>query len=161
MIFLNRLSNEDLNLHKKLLIDLMRWFCVFSGYSRIWSLCHRRNVHAGQLHPADQVPLLWGFQEWVWPHAIMCALIWRSLQNSICLLSETKRSYQMSSFVETKALEQLTKTPVEFVEHPLPEELKDECVLFCCSSVVTSHTTHISHQTHDRKPGQVHLLFMP
>uniref|UniRef100_A0A8C9TQH9 Phosphoinositide phospholipase C n=1 Tax=Scleropages formosus TaxID=113540 RepID=A0A8C9TQH9_SCLFO len=27
------------------------------------------------------------------------------------------RSYQMSSFVETKALEQLTKTPVEFVEY--------------------------------------------
>ncbi|XP_067311022.1 1-phosphatidylinositol 4,5-bisphosphate phosphodiesterase beta-1 isoform X1 [Pseudorasbora parva] len=30
---------------------------------------------------------------------------------------KTKRSYQMSSFVETKALEQLTKTPVEFVEY--------------------------------------------
>uniref|UniRef100_A0A8C1GAB4 1-phosphatidylinositol 4,5-bisphosphate phosphodiesterase n=1 Tax=Cyprinus carpio TaxID=7962 RepID=A0A8C1GAB4_CYPCA len=28
-----------------------------------------------------------------------------------------KRSYQMSSFVETKALEHLTKTPVEFVEY--------------------------------------------
>uniref|UniRef100_A0A8C1WLK1 1-phosphatidylinositol 4,5-bisphosphate phosphodiesterase n=1 Tax=Cyprinus carpio TaxID=7962 RepID=A0A8C1WLK1_CYPCA len=32
-----------------------------------------------------------------------------------------KRSYQMSSFVETKALEHLTKTPVEFVEHPLKQ----------------------------------------
>uniref|UniRef100_A0A3P9PQ36 Phosphoinositide phospholipase C n=1 Tax=Poecilia reticulata TaxID=8081 RepID=A0A3P9PQ36_POERE len=28
------------------------------------------------------------------------------------------RSFQMSSFVETKALEQLTKSPVEFVEYP-------------------------------------------
>lgn len=33
------------------------------------------------------------------------------------MLSEVNRSYQMSSFVETKALEQLTKTPVEFVEY--------------------------------------------
>uniref|UniRef100_A0A8B9LN72 Phosphoinositide phospholipase C n=1 Tax=Astyanax mexicanus TaxID=7994 RepID=A0A8B9LN72_ASTMX len=31
--------------------------------------------------------------------------------------SKSDRSYQMSSFVETKALEQLTKTPVEFVEY--------------------------------------------
>uniref|UniRef100_A0AAR2J4J5 Phosphoinositide phospholipase C n=1 Tax=Pygocentrus nattereri TaxID=42514 RepID=A0AAR2J4J5_PYGNA len=31
--------------------------------------------------------------------------------------SKINRSYQMSSFVETKALEQLTKTPVEFVEY--------------------------------------------
>uniref|UniRef100_A0A665V624 1-phosphatidylinositol 4,5-bisphosphate phosphodiesterase n=1 Tax=Echeneis naucrates TaxID=173247 RepID=A0A665V624_ECHNA len=30
---------------------------------------------------------------------------------------EISRSYQMSSFVETKALEQLTKSPVEFVEY--------------------------------------------
>uniref|UniRef100_A0A4W4F713 1-phosphatidylinositol 4,5-bisphosphate phosphodiesterase n=1 Tax=Electrophorus electricus TaxID=8005 RepID=A0A4W4F713_ELEEL len=30
---------------------------------------------------------------------------------------KVNRSYQMSSFVETKALEQLTKTPVEFVEY--------------------------------------------
>nr|XP_023694872.1 1-phosphatidylinositol 4,5-bisphosphate phosphodiesterase beta-1-like isoform X2 [Paramormyrops kingsleyae] len=30
---------------------------------------------------------------------------------------KSNRSYQMSSFVETKALEQLTKTPVEFVEY--------------------------------------------
>uniref|UniRef100_A0AAY4CBN9 1-phosphatidylinositol 4,5-bisphosphate phosphodiesterase n=1 Tax=Denticeps clupeoides TaxID=299321 RepID=A0AAY4CBN9_9TELE len=30
---------------------------------------------------------------------------------------KTNRSYQMSSFVETKALEQLTKSPVEFVEY--------------------------------------------
>ncbi|XP_072545356.1 1-phosphatidylinositol 4,5-bisphosphate phosphodiesterase beta-1 isoform X1 [Salminus brasiliensis] len=30
---------------------------------------------------------------------------------------KVSRSYQMSSFVETKALEQLTKTPVEFVEY--------------------------------------------
>ncbi len=37
----------------------------------------------------------------------------------IGLFSESKRSYQMSSFVEAKALEHLTKTPVEFVEHPL------------------------------------------
>lgn len=32
--------------------------------------------------------------------------------------TEINRSYQMSSFVETKALEQLTKSPVEFVEYP-------------------------------------------
>uniref|UniRef100_A0A8C9TR82 Phosphoinositide phospholipase C n=1 Tax=Scleropages formosus TaxID=113540 RepID=A0A8C9TR82_SCLFO len=32
-------------------------------------------------------------------------------------VSKSDRSYQMSSFVETKALEQLTKTPVEFVEY--------------------------------------------
>jgi len=32
---------------------------------------------------------------------------------------EINRSYQMSSFVETKALEQLTKCPVEFVEYPV------------------------------------------
>lgn len=36
---------------------------------------------------------------------------------SIIVFSEVNRSYQMSSFVETKALEQLTKTPVEFVEY--------------------------------------------
>ncbi len=34
--------------------------------------------------------------------------------------TEINRSYQMSSFVETKALEQLTKSPVEFVEYPPP-----------------------------------------
>uniref|UniRef100_A0A8C1WU82 Phosphoinositide phospholipase C n=1 Tax=Cyprinus carpio TaxID=7962 RepID=A0A8C1WU82_CYPCA len=33
----------------------------------------------------------------------------------------SKSDYQMSSFVETKALEHLTKTPVEFVEHPLKQ----------------------------------------
>lgn len=32
--------------------------------------------------------------------------------------AEINRSYQMSSFVETKALELLTKSPVEFVEYP-------------------------------------------
>lgn len=32
--------------------------------------------------------------------------------------TEINRSYQMSSFVETKALELLTKSPVEFVEYP-------------------------------------------
>lgn len=34
------------------------------------------------------------------------------------LAAEISRSYQMSSFVETKALELLTKSPVEFVEYP-------------------------------------------
>lgn len=34
------------------------------------------------------------------------------------LPTEINRSFQMSSFVETKALEQLTKSPVEFVEYP-------------------------------------------
>ncbi|KAJ8275385.1 hypothetical protein COCON_G00100100 [Conger conger] len=34
-----------------------------------------------------------------------------------CFPTEISRSYQMSSFVETKALEQLTKSPVEFVEY--------------------------------------------
>lgn len=32
--------------------------------------------------------------------------------------SERNRSFEMSSFVETKGLEQLTKSPVEFVEYP-------------------------------------------
>lgn len=32
--------------------------------------------------------------------------------------TESNKSYHMSSFVETKALEQLTKSPVEFVEYP-------------------------------------------
>lgn len=50
---------------------------------------------------------------------LKCLPVCRSHSNQICLLSESKRSYQMSSFVETKALEHLTKTPVEFVEHPL------------------------------------------
>lgn len=36
----------------------------------------------------------------------------------LCISTEINRSYQMSSFVETKALEQLTKSPVEFVEYP-------------------------------------------
>ncbi|RXN18660.1 1-phosphatidylinositol 4,5-bisphosphate phosphodiesterase beta-1 isoform X1 [Labeo rohita] len=39
--------------------------------------------------------------------------------HSFEISKKSKRSYQMSSFVETKALEHLTKTPVEFVEHPL------------------------------------------
>ncbi len=43
----------------------------------------------------------------------------------IGLFSESKRSYQMSSFVEAKALEHLTKTPVEFVEHPLKQPISD------------------------------------
>lgn len=37
---------------------------------------------------------------------------------SSSVFAEINRSYQMSSFVETKALEQLTKCPVEFVEYP-------------------------------------------
>ncbi|ROI68678.1 1-phosphatidylinositol 4,5-bisphosphate phosphodiesterase beta-1, partial [Anabarilius grahami] len=53
---------------------------------------------------------------------------------------KTKRSYQMSSFVETKALEQLTKTPVEFVEHPLPEELQDEYNKFQLSRIYPKGT---------------------
>lgn len=32
--------------------------------------------------------------------------------------SERNKYYEMSSFVETKALEQLTKSPMEFVEYP-------------------------------------------
>lgn len=35
---------------------------------------------------------------------------------SVC--AEAARCYHMSSFVETKALEHLTKSPVEFVEYP-------------------------------------------
>lgn len=35
---------------------------------------------------------------------------------SVCV--EAARCYHMSSFVETKALEHLTKSPVEFVEYP-------------------------------------------
>ncbi|KAG7240244.1 hypothetical protein INR49_027055, partial [Caranx melampygus] len=38
--------------------------------------------------------------------------------NSFEASKKINRSYQMSSFVETKALEQLTKSPVEFVEYP-------------------------------------------
>uniref|UniRef100_A0A8C7JE42 1-phosphatidylinositol 4,5-bisphosphate phosphodiesterase n=1 Tax=Oncorhynchus kisutch TaxID=8019 RepID=A0A8C7JE42_ONCKI len=37
--------------------------------------------------------------------------------NSFEASKKVNRSYQMSSFVETKALEQLTKSPVEFVEY--------------------------------------------
>ncbi|XP_063040749.1 1-phosphatidylinositol 4,5-bisphosphate phosphodiesterase beta-1 [Engraulis encrasicolus] len=37
--------------------------------------------------------------------------------NSFEASKKNNRSYQMSSFVETKALEQLTKSPVEFVEY--------------------------------------------
>ncbi|XP_076872901.1 1-phosphatidylinositol 4,5-bisphosphate phosphodiesterase beta-1 isoform X3 [Brachyhypopomus gauderio] len=37
--------------------------------------------------------------------------------NSFESSKKTNRSYHMSSFVETKALEQLTKSPVEFVEY--------------------------------------------
>uniref|UniRef100_A0A671MD21 Phosphoinositide phospholipase C n=1 Tax=Sinocyclocheilus anshuiensis TaxID=1608454 RepID=A0A671MD21_9TELE len=37
--------------------------------------------------------------------------------HSFEISKSNKRSYQMSSFVETKALEHLTKTPVEFVEY--------------------------------------------
>uniref|UniRef100_A0A8C4IGB2 1-phosphatidylinositol 4,5-bisphosphate phosphodiesterase n=1 Tax=Dicentrarchus labrax TaxID=13489 RepID=A0A8C4IGB2_DICLA len=37
--------------------------------------------------------------------------------NSFEASKKINRSYQMSSFVETKALEQLTKSPVEFVEY--------------------------------------------
>ncbi|XP_062324047.1 1-phosphatidylinositol 4,5-bisphosphate phosphodiesterase beta-1 [Osmerus eperlanus] len=37
--------------------------------------------------------------------------------NSFEASKQMNRSYQMSSFVETKALEQLTKSPVEFVEY--------------------------------------------
>uniref|UniRef100_A0A9J7Y2Q9 1-phosphatidylinositol 4,5-bisphosphate phosphodiesterase n=1 Tax=Cyprinus carpio carpio TaxID=630221 RepID=A0A9J7Y2Q9_CYPCA len=37
--------------------------------------------------------------------------------HSFEISKKSKRSYQMSSFVETKALEHLTKTPVEFVEY--------------------------------------------
>lgn len=40
------------------------------------------------------------------------------IQISPYVPTEINRSYQMSSFVETKALEQLTKCPVEFVEYP-------------------------------------------
>lgn len=32
--------------------------------------------------------------------------------------AERNKSFEMSSFVETKGLEQLTKSPVEFVEYP-------------------------------------------
>lgn len=45
--------------------------------------------------------------------------VWVTVINiSLYLPTEINRSYQMSSFVETKALEQLTKSPVEFVEYP-------------------------------------------
>jgi len=48
---------------------------------------------------------------------------------SLSLPTEINRSYQMSSFVETKALEQLTKSPVEFVEYP--SESSCLCHLAC------------------------------
>lgn len=48
---------------------------------------------------------------------------------------ERNKSFEMSSFVETKGLEQLTKSPVEFVEYPWLEECwlsrpNGSCVLF-------------------------------
>lgn len=33
-------------------------------------------------------------------------------------LTERNKCFEMSSFVETKAMEQLTKSPMEFVEYP-------------------------------------------
>lgn len=42
--------------------------------------------------------------------------------------TESNKSYHMSSFVETKALELLTKSPVEFVEYPF-SSLIAECAL--------------------------------
>lgn len=33
--------------------------------------------------------------------------------------TERNKCFEMSSFVETKAMEQLTKSPMEFVEYPL------------------------------------------
>lgn len=40
----------------------------------------------------------------------------------LLLNSERNKSFEMSSFVETKGLEQLTKSPVEFVEYPWFDE---------------------------------------
>ena len=49
----------------------------------------------------------------------VCPVHWITvIQISPYVPTEINRSYQMSSFVETKALEQLTKCPVEFVEYP-------------------------------------------
>lgn len=53
---------------------------------------------------------------------------------SVCV--EAARCYHMSSFVETKALEHLTKSPVEFVEYPWQQfrRLRPSCSsLFWCS----------------------------
>lgn len=33
-------------------------------------------------------------------------------------MAERNKCFEMSSFVETKAMEQLTKSPLEFVEYP-------------------------------------------
>lgn len=38
---------------------------------------------------------------------------------SHCPPSERNKCFEMSSFVETKGMEQLTKSPMEFVEYPL------------------------------------------
>lgn len=37
---------------------------------------------------------------------------------SLCCPPERNKCFEMSSFVETKAMEQLTKSPMEFVEYP-------------------------------------------
>lgn len=46
----------------------------------------------------------------------------RTAEKCVCrcgfVCAEAARCYHMSSFVETKALEHLTKSPVEFVEYP-------------------------------------------
>ena len=47
----------------------------------------------------------------------VCVLVF-----SLCV--EAARCYHMSSFVETKALEHLTKSPVEFVEYPWQQLLQ-------------------------------------
>lgn len=57
-----------------------------------------------------------------WLNSTQHCSIWNKITSSLYLPTEINRSYQMSSFVETKALEQLTKSPVEFVEYPLSHE---------------------------------------
>lgn len=50
----------------------------------------------------------------------VCAMCYKPIPRDTSMVSftESNKSYHMSSFVETKALEQLTKSPVEFVEYP-------------------------------------------
>lgn len=109
-------------------------FDVFSptGDSRQRGVCHRGNVQPGHLHPTCQVLQLWSFEKYVRINVMWHFQPMRQLWLKPSLLAETVRSYQMSSFVETKALEQLTKSPVEFVEYP---ELCFLLVYTCCKQI--------------------------
>lgn len=55
----------------------------------------------------------WGGRQWGWEASLALpglTPLWPPPERNKC--------FEMSSFVETKAMEQLTKSPMEFVEYP-------------------------------------------